>query len=326
MIRIESRKCSSRPSDWPTSSSVIPSQRPDERRQQRQQQALGVREHLERARDRAHLLVERLEVPAAAQREVAREREAAEHEPAGGDRGGPLARPGRAATPTHVSTANSAASTAASSMRSAMIEPRIVRRLRGRARAEDRDPQHLAAARGQHVVAHVADEREPVGVGALVRDLGQAHDPVPAPAAGGQRERVDPERAHQPEVAAERCRGTSARPGWTPTTRRRRARSPRRRSRARRWSCGLGLGISGGRGGGSGGGAPAPRARPPARGREAHRALGRDRAGAAVVAAAEVVLEEHVEHDEQVAAAHLVELQLRRRRPRGCVQEVGTIA
>src|SRR3712207_6877003 len=49
-----------------------------------------------------------------------------------------------------------------------------------RSRAEDRDPQHLAAARGQHVVAHVAHEREPVGVAAGVRDLRQPHDPVPA--------------------------------------------------------------------------------------------------------------------------------------------------
>ena len=47
---------------------------------------------------------------------------------------------------------------------------------------------------------------------------------------------------------------------------------------------------------------------------------------AAVVAAAEVVLEEDVEHDEEVAAAHLLERELRVARACGCVQEIGTIA
>src|SRR4051794_22300826 len=41
------------------------------------------------------------------------------------------------------------------------------------------------------------------------------------------------------------------------------------------------------------------------------RARGQGAGRSAIVAATQVVLQEHVEHDEQVAAAHLVELELR---------------
>ena len=68
---------------------------------------------------------------------------------------------------------------------------------RGRAAAEQADAQDLAAAHRQHVVAHVADERQPVGVGALVRDPGQAQDAVPAEAAHAERHAVDADGAER---------------------------------------------------------------------------------------------------------------------------------
>ena len=230
MISVESRKCrleAERVADEQQRRALAA---PDRGRQRGQQQALGVREDLERARDRPHLLVEALEAPAPAQREVAGERDPARHERDRSHRGGPLAGGGvRDAGPREHGEQRREHGGVEDALGEDRAEDRAP--LGGRARAEDRDPQHLAAARGQHVVAHVADERQPVGVGALVRDLGQAHDPVPAPAAGGERERVDPERGDQPAGSRRRSRGTSARPAARPTTRRRRARPPRRRSR-----------------------------------------------------------------------------------------------
>ncbi len=175
---------------------------PDERRQRGEQQTLGVGEDLERARHRAHLLVELREVPAAPQREVGGERDPTHDEPGGGDRGGPLTDGGVCDVEPREDREQRGEH---AGVEDALGDDRAEDRapLGGRARAEDRDPQQLAAARGQHVVAHVADEREPVGVGPPVGDLGQPHDAMPAPAAGRQGDRVDTQRAHEPQVAAE---------------------------------------------------------------------------------------------------------------------------
>ena len=57
--------------------------------------------------------------------------------------------------------------------------------------AHHQDAQDLAAARRQHRVAHVADDRDADGVGGLVLDRGVPQDHVPAPAAGERLDRVD---------------------------------------------------------------------------------------------------------------------------------------
>jgi hypothetical protein len=67
--------------------------------------------------------------------------------------------------------------------------------------AEEPDLQQLAAARGQHVVAHVRHEREAVGVARAVRHAGEPQDPVPAPAAQRERAAAQEQREGQPGEA-----------------------------------------------------------------------------------------------------------------------------
>ena len=64
---------------------------------------------------------------------------------------------------------------------------------------EEEGAQHVAASRREHVVPHVADRRQPVGVGPAGVDLGAADDPVPALGARQRGEAVEPERRDQRE-------------------------------------------------------------------------------------------------------------------------------
>ena len=74
------------------------------------------------------------------------------------------------------------------------------------ARGEQHDLERLAGARGQHVVAHVADARQRVAVAAARAHAGGGEDPVPALAAHDRRDRVQHGRSREPgdRVAAAR--------------------------------------------------------------------------------------------------------------------------
>ena len=100
-------------------------------------------------------------------------------------------------TPTTTTTKIDASATA-SSRRSATIVPISVRLLASVRRFKQHHAQHLAGARRQHVVAHVADRGEAVGVAALGVDAGVVEDPVPALAAHQRGDRVEGRAGQEP--------------------------------------------------------------------------------------------------------------------------------
>jgi len=178
---------------------------PGQHGQAGEQETLDVREQPQRAHERPDLRVERVEEAAPAQRQVADEPDRGEHERDRGHGGGRL--PGRRARDVRPRQHHEQRSQhrgvqqALGDDRGEDLPPP-----RGRAAAEQPDAQDLAAAHRQHVVAHVADQRQPVGVRALVRDAGQAQDAVPAEAADRERHAVDADGADEPRPAARRVR------------------------------------------------------------------------------------------------------------------------
>src|SRR4051812_14260080 len=101
---------------------------------------------------------------------------------------------GRARRPANVTAAKTRTSAAASSIRSVKDGAQYLLAARAAALAQQQDPQHLATARRQDGLAHVADDRHSIGVGSLVVDLGAAQDRVPAPAAHCGNQRVEKQR------------------------------------------------------------------------------------------------------------------------------------
>ena len=143
-----------------------------------------------RARDRADARSEVLEVAVPAQAVVDVEPDKPEDEQAaddgaGGDAGGRLARQGDAEHEEEDDERGGVEDALGHD------RPENLAALGVRAVAEQEDAQHLAAASGQHRVAHVADGRDGHGVLELVLDLGVAQDHVPAPAADERGHGVD---------------------------------------------------------------------------------------------------------------------------------------
>ena len=194
---------------------------------------------------------------------------AAHEAPADADRGARRrSRPARSARPSCPPTSPSSpqptttkitSSTATSSSRSASSVPTTVRLEVSGARRHQHDADRVAGARGQDVVARVADDGQRVGVGAV--RLGPLVDqqPLPALRAHDGRQPVERDRADQrgdlaggvrqlrrvllgrpPDDAAERRRSRRRPRAATGASRRRRGRrawaAPRPRAEALRWA------------------------------------------------------------------------------------------
>ena len=167
-------------------------QDPDRTRQQRQIDAVEAQQQPERAQEDPHPVGEALEAPGDPQPQVDAHRRERDHDQAGRDVGGRAAG-GRVRDVER------------GQQREQQDQRAGVERALGQHGAEDRapagaaaigeheDPHQFAAARGQHVVGHVADRRQPVGVRPLVANRAEAQDRVPPEAAG----RRGPERQHR---------------------------------------------------------------------------------------------------------------------------------
>ena len=68
---------------------------------------------------------------------------------------------------------------------------------------------------GQHVVAHVGDRGQPERVGALMVDVGEDHDPVPAVAAQRERDEAHQQRERPARRTPARCPGARGAGWWT---------------------------------------------------------------------------------------------------------------